>query len=181
MSEEELNRLIPHLFARSDLPMDESDEPQEYWDAVARSGVLNENDAILLAMSPINRARFRFAERKIRQAFFREVANLNNAPRLLLATASDARSAATFDYMDSFELRIAPSGPVGWAIKLRVKNPSLFPPGANLELIDEAGRVWVSDMPDDEGWVAALWEFDDNPNRYPGRLNICVDGVAISK
>ena len=154
---------------------------QAYWDVVARKRQVSRDDQILLVTSPINRARLRFAQHKLRQAFFAEVANLNNAPRMLRAAARSARSGTPLEPMDSFEGRIAPSGPDGWTIVLRVKNADRFPPGATLELVDEGGRIWVSDVPDIDGWVAAAWAYDDDPNRYTGRHIILVDGIPVTK
>jgi hypothetical protein len=179
---------FPNLRLLAEMVLAEQDDlgaeyscDQAHWDAVARVRRVPDDDQRLLVLSPINRARLRLAEHRLRQTFISEVANLNNAPRLLQAAARDARSSARFEPMDSFELRIIPSGPDGWAIELQVKNPERFPPGATLALLDAAGRVWVSDVPDDQGWVAALWEFGDDPNRYRGRLAICVDGVPVTK
>lgn len=168
------------LVAQDDLGGEHARD-QAHWDAVARERHVPPADQRLLVLSPLNRARLHFAEHKLRQAYFRDVANLHNAPRIIRAAASDARSGTRFEVMDSFEGRIAPFGPDGWAIELRVKDPARFLPGATLELVDEASRLWVSDVPDVEGWVVAVWAFDDDPNRYPGRLSIRVDGVAVTQ
>lgn len=176
-----LGLLTELVLATQDDLGEEHTRDQTHWDAVARKRKIPRDDQILLVLSPVNRARLRFAEHKLRQAFFDEVANLDNAPRMLRAAARDARSGTRLEPMDSFEGRIAPSGPNGWTIELRVKHPERFPPGSTLELVDEEGRIWVSDVPDVDGWVAAVWAYDDDPNRYQRRHVILVDGIAVTK
>lgn len=174
-----MQRLAELILATQDDLGEEYAKPQKYWDELARGQRVERDDAILLALSPLNQARFRFAEYKERQRFYSEVASLNNQPRLK-AAAGSVGSGTSFEPMESFELKIEPSGRTGWLILLAVKEVGKFPRGSILSLKDEDGRLWVSGEPDSDGWVVQKWGHTDDPRKYNRRFSIFVDDVPVT-
>lgn len=174
-----MQRLAELILANQDDLGELYAKPQKYWDELAQKQKVEREDAILLALSPLNQARFRFAEHKERQRFYSEVANLDNQPRKK-AAAGGVGSSTSFEPMESFELKIEPSGRTGWLILLAVKAVGRFPRGCILSLKDEDGRLWVSGEPDSDGWIMQEWGYDGDPRRYEGRLSILVDGTPVT-
>jgi|GEM_PF-5117111 len=174
-----MQRLAELILATQDDLGEEYAKPQQYWDELAKGRRVERDDAILLALSPLNQARFHFAEFKERQRFYSEVANLNNQPRMK-AAAGSVGSSMSFEPMASFELKIEPSGRESWLILLAVKEVEKFPRGAILSLKDEDGRLWASGEPDSDGWIMREWRYDGDPRRYTKRLAIFVDDVPVT-
>lgn len=156
-------------------------KPVSYWQAILSGQVAMDATARALLMgSPLNRRMFEEAYRAERAALVERVANLQQTPYLRRAASPARRQPIHIDGLSGLTLEIQPLGD-GWQIILDTTGLKL-PVGAEVELCDDLGRVWIAGVVSRDGVLDDFWFLPDSPQDVvaEGRaIGLRLDGLVL--
>ncbi|WP_136444124.1 hypothetical protein [Pacificoceanicola onchidii] len=156
-------------------------KPVAFWQEIlSGKAAMDATARALLMGSPLNRRMFEEAYQAERAALLDRVANLPQAPHLRRAASPARRQPIHIDGLSGLILEIQPLGD-GWQIILDAAGLQL-PVGAEVELYDDLGRVWISGAVPRDGVLDDFWSLPDGPQAVvaEGRaIGLRLDGLVL--
>lgn len=147
-------------------------KPVAFWQNILSGNqAMDAGTRALLIGSPLNRRMFEEAYRAERAVLLERVANLPQAPHLRRAASPASRQPIHIDGLFGLILEVQPLGD-GWQIILDTGGLQL-PVGAEVELYDDLGRVWISGAVPRDGVLDDFWSLSDGPQ------DVVAEGRAI--
>lgn len=171
----EFKKFLGAVFSAQTETFDVEIKSLAYWhDTMSGRLPLSDEASAALLGSPLNRKLYDQAYRARRNQSLGHAANLQHAPRLRAAASGAGRQPVHIDGMSGVRIAIRPLGGGGWHIMLDVSDLGL-PVGGELQLCDDQGRAWLTDIVPQESVLFGRWPFEVDPDD----IMIATQAIAI--